>query len=167
MIMQAHKDRKKSPVEEIKAWLENFAKCVQSKDFEKGKTLFSPSCWCFGSYAEVLNNLDDLVENQWKQIWPNITDFHFDLNKLHCQFSQDQRMACIMAPWYSTGYRPDGMIYARPGRVTIVLLKDPVHNSWLAHHTHYSLNPGTPLVTKRQENNDQLSFDDIFSVNKA
>ena len=165
--MQTKRTKVALPFKEIKQWLTDFTDCVQKLDFERGKTMFSVSSWCFGSYAEILNSLDDLVENQWKQIWPNITDFAFNLDKLHCQFSQDYHMACVMAPWVSTGYRLDGMTYNRPGRVTIILIKEPGQNTWLAHHTHYSLNPGTPRLTQKPKNNQQLVFNDILSYHKG
>jgi hypothetical protein len=39
----------------------------------------------------------------------------------------------------STGYRQDGTPYDRPGRATIVFVRDRVGAPWLAQHTHLSL----------------------------
>jgi ketosteroid isomerase-like protein len=44
-----------------------------------------------------------------------------------------------MAIFDSTGYRQDGTSYDRPGRATVVFVRDSVGGPWLAQHTHLSL----------------------------
>jgi len=129
--------------EEIFAWLDAFEKCVNSQDFEKAKPLFHPDTYCFGSYSKVMTSWEELCQQQWQKVWPNITDFRFDRKNLHCLISDDHQMACVMAPWASTGYDKNGKSFERPGRVTIILMKDKKTHTWLAHHSHYSLFPGS------------------------
>lgn len=136
-----------SYIEEIRKWLTKFAMHVRNQDFASGRTMFYDDIYCFGSRAEILNGLDDLIERQWKKIWPNITDFNFLTDQIHCEFSDDKDFVCILAPWTSTGYHKDGESFPRLGRVTILLVRDKVKNAWMAKHTHYSLNPGTPNHT--------------------
>jgi hypothetical protein len=128
--------------ESLRAWLKGFAECVRAQDFTRGRTYFHPhTTWCFGSYAETLDGLDDLVARQWKKIWPNITGFRFDLSRLRYSCSPDGRQLCAMVLWRSTGYRGH-QPFKRTGRLTIVLTRAAVGAPWMALHTHYSLTPG-------------------------
>ena len=133
----------------IHEWLDGFARCVRQCDFESGRAFFHRDVYCFGSRAAVCTSLDELVQQQWRQIWPNITDFRFEAGALHCQLSEDARLACLMVPWVSTGYHRDGTLFPRRGRVTIVLTRSSANERWRARHTHYSLYPGTPEDTRR------------------
>ncbi len=134
---------------EIKQWLTDFAHCVRTQDFESGRSMFCKDIYCFGSKADILIGIDDLVQRQWKEIWPNISGFRFLMDQFHCEMNQEKNLACILVPWVSTGYTSDGTAYHRPGRVTIILIYDPHQQSWLAKHTHYSLFHGTPTETIR------------------
>jgi len=134
-------------LDEIRKWLTKFALHVRNLDFTAGRTMFYEEIFCFGSKAEILNGLDDLIERQWKMIWPNITGFNFVTDQFHCEFSADKNFACVLAPWVSTGYHQDGTSYPRNGRVTILLVRDTNKHAWMAKHTHYSLSPGTPYNT--------------------
>ncbi len=134
-------------MEEIKKWLTRFAVCVREQNFDGGREMFYEDVVCFGSRADILSGLDDLIERQWKAIWPNITEFNFLTDRFHCEMSGDGRSALVIVPWTSTGYHEDGSSFPRLGRVTILLIRDPDKNTWLAKHTHYSLYPGTPNHT--------------------
>jgi hypothetical protein len=130
---------------EVKKWLKDFGDCVRAKDFASGRRMFYSRIVCLGSHARLVTGLDSLIEKQWKKIWPNITGF--DFGKMHFEFNHEKNMACVIGPWISTGYHKNGESFSRPGRVTILLIKDPVKKVWLAKHTHYSLFPGTPNKT--------------------
>ncbi len=134
----------------VKAWLNNFARCVQTQDFKQGRRFFHRKVYCFGSKAAVCKSLDQLVNRQWKMIWPNIEGFCFNLKQVHYQISGDQCMACIMAPWNSMGFHKNGKTFQRRGRVTILLTRKSAENRWQATYTHYSLYPGTPEDTSRR-----------------
>ena len=127
--------------DKIMDWLVAFEDCVHKKDFEKGKALFASDCYCFGSVADHVPDINTLAKNQWMKVWPNIKNFKFNPKQGRIEISRDQSFACVTCPWTSTGIRPDGSTYRRPGRVTILLVKNIKSKKWLAHHTHYSLNP--------------------------
>lgn len=135
-----------TPAHALQEWLTGFASCVQRQAFDEGRAYFHPQAYCFGSYASWCEGLDDLVEHQWRKIWPNITEFEFDFKRLRYTASRDGQWLCAMVPWNSVGYRPDHTPFSRNGRLTVVLTWTP-RNSWQALHTHYSLNPGTAQTT--------------------
>ncbi len=130
--------------DEVRSWLQDFERCVNALDFEGGRTMFREDCVCFGSKAELLVGLDDLVERQWKAIWPNISGFRFLTEGLNCEFSVTGHTVCVIVQWTSTGYHRDGVSYDRSGRATLLLSRCDERSVWLARHSHYSLNPGTP-----------------------
>lgn len=130
--------------DQIANWLEVFTKCVQQQDYDAGRKLFLSDIVCFGSHADILIGIDELVERQWKKIWPHITGFQYELDRLVCKFSDDFSAACAVVPWVSTGYFESGAAYDRPGRVSIFFVRPPAQRGWLASHTHHSLNPGIP-----------------------
>lgn len=144
-LMREHAGRNgASTRDSLRAWLSGFADCVRRQDVAQGRTFFHPqTTWCFGSYAEAVDGLDELVARQWKKIWPNITGFRFDLSRLRYTCSPDGRQLCAMVLWRSTGYR-GSQPFKRTGRLTVVLTRASTTGPWLALHTHYSLTPGTP-----------------------
>ena len=139
-------------IDGIKKWLKKFAHCVRSLDFDGGREMFFQDAVCFGSKAEVLIGLDDLIERQWKAIWPNITDFTFQMDQFRCECNNTADVACVIVPWISTGYHQDGTPFPRPGRMTALLLRDRDKDTWLAKHTHFSLNPAIPNQTFARPN---------------
>ena len=88
---------------EIRSWLKGFAGCVRQRDFNRGKTYFQSDVYGFGSYAAACKGIDQLVNRQWKNIWPNITGFAFESRQLHYKASADKRWVCVMVPWRSIG----------------------------------------------------------------
>ena len=142
---------------EIIQWLKIFEDCVQRLDYAQARSLFLPDCYCFGSQARKIVSLDDLVEDQWKQVWPNIKNFGFNYALLDCRISEAKDMASAICPWHSVGFHPDGRSFERGGRATIILGKDAPGGRWRAYHTHYSLNPGTPQNTLKQNSSASIS----------
>lgn len=131
---------------EVREWLDDFARYVRDIDYEAGMAMFNEDIYCFGSVANSTSGLDDLVNSQWQKIWPNITDFQYQLEAMQCVFSDDKKMACVITPWISTGYNKDGSTFSRPGRMTLLLKKDAA-GQWKAQHTHYSVLPGLTIDT--------------------
>lgn len=134
---------------EIIQWLQEFEKCVRSKDYKRGERMFHTNSYCFGSKATMLSNREELIENQWKKIWRNITDFRYDLKSLQILSSDDSSMTCAICRWHSIGYHKNGDSFSRPGRATFVFQKSS-EDKWLAIHSHYSLVPKTPNETVQQ-----------------
>lgn len=127
---------------ELVDWLRRFERCVREVDYDTARPLFLDSVNCFGSVTHHMRTRRDLIEQQWKRVWPNIDDFTFDEDALDVQLSDDGEMACLILPWASTGYR-DGRPFSRRGRVTLLLRRDPAGGAWRAYHSHYSLTPPT------------------------
>lgn len=126
--------------DEIESWLHQFAQAVRERDFERGKTLFSPQVVAFGTVAHRANSLDELFEQQWSHIWPNTSGFDFDYASALAVSSGEQ--TSVVAQWQSQGYDATGQSVVRRGRVTLVLIK--VNGHWQAIHTHFSLQPTPP-----------------------
>ena len=95
----------------------------------------------FGTATARVEGLDDLIERQWRRVWPETDGFRFDLSAFQYQVSRDGCLAAIMAPWSSTGYDRDGSTFVRPGRATVVLTRASAGDPRKAVHTHLSLNP--------------------------
>lgn len=138
--MQSERTRTGTVVlSEVRTWLLEMQVCVQAVDYERAKALFLPEVISFGTYSGVLNGLEDLAHNQWGRIWPNIREFTFRLSQLRTDATGD--LAWAACPWDSLGQRDDGTTFARPGRMTVILVNR--NQRWLAAHTHFSLYPPT------------------------
>ena len=124
-------------VQEIRNWLQEFDAAVRDVDYERGKTLFAEDVVGFGTYASMLEGLENLVEGQWKNIWGVTRGFTFRLDEAHIGVDGDT--AWVASPWDSEGQTDDGAWFSRPGRATIILVRRD--GEWLAKHTHLSLYP--------------------------
>ena len=128
----------------IRLWFQVWEKQVQNKDFEAAKKLFENDVVSFGTWMNVVEGLDKLYSNQWKNIWPTINNFKFVSNTLFIQISPDRLLANSILVWNSTGYKKNGNSFKRNGRATVVLKRSNLDNSWKGIHTHFSLNRGIP-----------------------
>lgn len=122
---------------EIRDWLLAMQRCVRAIDYAGAKPLFLPEVVGFGTYSGVLDGLDHLVNDQWRQVWPTIRDFTFRLDELRA--GGDGMLAWAACPWDSLGQHSNGTTFPRPGRVTAILVRRDGH--WRAAHTHFSLYP--------------------------
>ncbi|MEZ4520857.1 MAG: nuclear transport factor 2 family protein [Thermomicrobiales bacterium] len=129
---------------EIKDWFDEWSGYVAAVDFEAARPLFHPEVVGFGTYMEYVRGLDALEQQQWRSIWGTIADFHFATDRLICGVSSDGLQAWGITPWTSTGFHEDGSSYERPGRATVLFVRESSDAPWLAIHTHISLSPGTP-----------------------
>jgi len=134
----------------IREWLNEFTEHVCEVDYESARKMFHPGVIGYGSHTNVVYSIDNLILKQWQKIWPHIDHFSFDYDRLECDLSDDECLASVRTKWTTTGYRPDGTSFNRPGRVTIVLVRDNTASAWKAKHTHFSLDPGTPTNTQRK-----------------
>lgn len=130
--------------EELKNWFDTWAGYVSDVDFEPARALFHPEVVGFGTYMEYVRGLDALEAQQWRSIWGTISDFRFLTDRLICGVAGDGQQAWGIVPWTSTGYNVDGTTFERPGRATVLFVRDDQDANWLAIHTHISLSPGTP-----------------------
>ncbi len=92
----------------------------------------------------VVKGLEALERDQWRNVWPKISDFAWDFEGMQVGVSPDRLLAFLITTWHSTGYHEDGTCFDRPGRTTVLLARDGVTTMWHGIHTHFSLHPGTP-----------------------
>src|SRR5919199_2878833 len=118
-------------------WLGEMQACVHSVDYARARPLFAPDVVAFGTFAEIVSGRDRLEREQWRNVWPTIREFTFRLDELHC-IGTDQGL-CVIVPWDSVGQRDQGQTFNRPGRATLVLVRDG--GRWVAKHSHFSLAP--------------------------
>ena len=137
-------DRNNTDHISIGLWFQVWEKQVQNKDFEAAKKLFENDVVSFGTWMNVVEGLDKLCSDQWKNIWPTINNFKFVSNTLFIQISPDRLLANSILVWNSTGYKKNGNSFKRNGRATVVLKRSNLDNSWKGIHTHFSLNRGIP-----------------------
>lgn len=126
-------------------WLDTFAGHVREVDYASARPLFHPDVLAFGTHDDVIPGLDQWVSSQWDNVWPKTTDFRFVLEQTSILVSSDGTMATVIAPWTSTGYHPDGSVFPRPGRATMVFSRTA--EGWLWVHSHMSLKRGVPQAS--------------------
>src|SRR5262249_41127850 len=59
-------------------WLRAFEAAVRARDFAGGRTMFADDAVAFGTWARAVAGLDNIVREQWQNVWPRIRDFHFE-----------------------------------------------------------------------------------------
>lgn len=126
----------------VLAWLDRFAAFVREVDYAGAYPMLHPDVLAFGTHRDVIPGLEAWMRTQWDAVWPRTSDFRFDLDGTHVLASADGAMAVAVAPWSSTGYRPDGSSFDRPGRATMVFHAE--NGAWFCVHSHMSLNRGVP-----------------------
>ncbi len=125
------------PLAPIRDWLRRLQACVRAVDFEGGRRLCAPELIAFGTVAHFVEGVEGVMEQQWRRVWPQIREFTIRVDE--ARGAVDGDTAWVAAPWDSTGVRPGGATFARPGRLTIALARHD--GRWLATHTHFSLSP--------------------------
>ena len=132
-----------------RAWFARLSSACAAVDYEAGRKIFADDVASFGTKADIVVGLGPLQANQWEGIWPNIAGFRVDLDSV--RGGGDGNSAWGIAVWNSTGFGEDGEAFDRPGRATVALecrrTSEAPDGEWLAVHTHFSLNPGTPPRT--------------------
>jgi ketosteroid isomerase-like protein len=122
----------------VKAWFDTLAAHVREVDFIGARPIFAPDMIAFGTFTDFMTGRDVAEQQQWRNVWPHIDEFRFR-SDIRAIVSPDRLQAVGMAIFDSTGYRQDGTSYDRPGRATVVFVRDGVGAPWLAQHTHLSL----------------------------
>jgi ketosteroid isomerase-like protein len=128
---------------EIRDWLDRFSVCVREVDYAAARPFWHPDIVIFGMYQELVKSLSAWTEQQWDNVWPRTAEFRFDLANTMVMTSPDGALALAITPWSSTGFHENGMPFDRPGRATIVLMRQP-DGRWLGVHSHMSLARGVP-----------------------
>lgn len=128
-------------IDTIRDWFSQWERLIGSVDFGTARELFADDVVGFGTIARVVHGLDELEERQWRSVWGKISDFRFDLDSLDAGLSSDRLHGWGACLWSSTGFRPDGSAFHRPGRCTVLLTRQATDEPWRAVHTHFSLAP--------------------------
>ncbi len=128
----------------IKAWFDTWSGYVAAVDFDSSRPMFEEDVVGFGTWMDTVEGLDNLMEKQWKSIWPTIRDFEFLTDTLQVRVSPDRLFAVAVLVWKSSGFHENGEAYPRPGRCTAGLRRDSVDAPWKGNHTHFSLNRDVP-----------------------
>jgi len=119
-------------------WLEEMQACVRAVDYARCGAIVADDVVGFGSKATMVVGKAALEEEQWRQVWPNIRNFTFLVDQMHCG-SGGVAVVWICCPCASERRDADGCWVARPGRMTTVLERRG--DAWLAVHTHHSEAP--------------------------
>jgi ketosteroid isomerase-like protein len=122
----------------IRTWFETLAAHVRDVDFIGARPIFAPDMIAFGTFTDFMTGQEAAETQQWRNVWQHIDGFRFRTD-IRAIVSPDRLQAVGMAIFDSTGYRQDGSSYDRPGRATVVFVRDVVGAPWLAQHTHLSL----------------------------
>jgi ketosteroid isomerase-like protein len=117
-------------------WLHTFEAAVRTCDFAGGREMFAGDAVAFGTWARAVTGLDNIVREQWQNVWPRIRAFRFDADT---QVHSTGDSAWIAGGWLTEVTGPDGHPFTRPGRGTFVLERRG--GKWLAVHSHFSLLP--------------------------
>jgi len=129
----------------FEGWLEEFSSYVRDVDYGAARPLVHPDVVIFGTHQDVVTGRENWIAQQWNNVWPKTEGFRFDLPAVRVLVSDDRSMACVVAPWTSTGFFPDGGAFDRPGRATLVFHRGT--SGWTVVHSHMSLNRGVPQTS--------------------
>src|SRR2546428_4729530 len=86
-------------------WLRVFEAAVRARDFAAGRTMVAEDAVAFGTWARAVVGLDNIVREQWQNVWPRIRDFRFDADA-RVRTSGDN--AWIAAGWQTPHGRLSG-----------------------------------------------------------
>jgi ketosteroid isomerase-like protein len=124
-----------SPICTIEAWLINFEKAVNDRDFEGALSLYSDSVVLFGSRVALSKSIEDYSNRQWRLIWNSSQ--HFKISEIVQVFDFDEIKTCAVL--WTNETEIDMVLRKRSGRATFIL-----HNGGrglVAVHSHFSETP--------------------------
>jgi len=125
-----------TPDQEALQWLREFETACRGRDFDAGRRMFANDAVAFGTWAMAVHGLDNIVREQWRNVWPRIRNFTIDAKPV---VRADGDTAWIAAGWSSEATGPDGKPFKRPGRATFILARR--EGRWACVHSHVSLQP--------------------------
>lgn len=139
-VESAHnKDLPSSQWNEAVCWLLDWQQLIQNRDFDAASHLFQPDAVGFGTVTARADELTQLIQDQWLNVWPYTSEFRFQLDSLtvwNCGMDN----LLIAVQWISTGIDAKSQQhFDRHGRASIGLQRQ--ERDWKAIHTHFSLNP--------------------------
>lgn len=127
---------------DVRDWLAEFAECVRTEDYERGRGLFAPDVFSFGTVAKNACGLDQLMATQWGQVWGRTRDFDFDLDAAVIEPGNGGGLAYALVNWRSFKSEADGGDPERTGRATLIFCAAPdAAHGIRACHSHFSKTP--------------------------
>lgn len=123
--------------DDIVAWMARWAEAIRNLDYDTGRELFAGDVVAFGTWTGAMRGIDDLVADQWMQVWPHTRGFEFIDPVV---VAQVQDLAAVATEWRSEGKSAEGW-FERQGRATLVLVR--AEGDIACVHSHFSLVPGT------------------------
>ncbi|MCX7356442.1 MAG: ketosteroid isomerase [Alphaproteobacteria bacterium] len=131
----------------LKAWMDAFGAEVDALKFTEARKRFDPRVVTFSTFMDGVSGIDQFENEQWRKVWPSASGFRWHTEKMRSAVSPDRLMAFVATTWGSTGYHEDGSTFDRPGRATLVLVRDKVDAPWRGLHAHVSLKRGVPQLS--------------------
>ncbi len=128
-------------VASVMAWLGEWEDAIASNDIPRGEALFAPEASGFGTVTLRTEGRADLIERQWREVWPRTREFAFERETMAVHVSPDARLASVQALWRSFSNDGDDVGRERNGRATIVLTRGGGDAPWRCTHTHFSMWP--------------------------
>lgn len=135
-----------SSFDEIKAWLTGFEDCVNSQNYPRVRELFSEMARYYGIHVAYTNQIDAIIDDEFKKEWPFITDFKWGSDNRVVFEAENPYLGAIFLNWKAIGYTANGDKFNRFGRATLLFIKaggSPIR----CYHCHFTLNPGVPFRT--------------------
>lgn len=121
-----------------KAWVQNFEKVVRQRIYDRTRLrhLFHDKLVWFGIESNITSNLDQTIEQEFKEQWPGQVGFTCDMSR--AVVFPDQSAVFILIPWLAKSKiagAPD-----KTGRATFIIAKFE-EEKVLCLHGHISQNP--------------------------
>jgi ketosteroid isomerase-like protein len=133
-------------LEAVRAWFRALEGYVNALDFKGSYHLTHEDFLAFGTFADFVVGREEAEKNQWRKVWPTISDFHFRPG-IRALVSPDRLFAVGLAVFDSTGYNEDNSTFTRSGRATVTFDRKKIGDAWVANHSHMSLLRGIPQVS--------------------
>lgn len=128
-------------MQSVEKWLSDWERAIRERDFKAGGALFCENASGFGTVTERTRTRAELIDQQWRKVWPRTQGFAFDQSDLSITMSPDSLMAVAHARWTSDGADENGNPRKRAGRCTVALVRDGSEGQWRCLHTHFSMWP--------------------------
>jgi ketosteroid isomerase-like protein len=134
----------------VRHWFHSLAGYVQAVDFVGARPIFAEDMVAFGTFTDFMTGRDVAEKVQWRNVWHHIDGFRFR-DDIRAIVSPERLQAVGMGVFDSTGYQRDGTQYDRPGRTTVVLVRQSPTEPFVAQHTHMSLFRDVPTRSFRDK----------------
>jgi len=122
-------------------WLHTFEGCIQKNELERGRPLFHPEVYAFGTVVKEVDNLNELIANQWTPVWQGTSDFTFTRDSIRTITASNYSVT-VTSLWSSSRKGDPRGTASRVGRCTIVLEQSDANEIGLvATHSHFSKIP--------------------------